>query len=68
MIPADLVTFTEEILNGKIHFLCIIWKESLRKNVSTLFLSATMLRFVHCFIDERIVILRHVLVLVVIFR
>ena len=21
--PADLVTFTEEILNGKLHFLCI---------------------------------------------
>ena len=21
-IPADLVTFAEEILNGKIHFLC----------------------------------------------
>ena len=21
-IPADLVTFTEEILNGKLHFLC----------------------------------------------
>ena len=20
--PADLVTFTEEILNGKVHFLC----------------------------------------------
>ena len=23
--PADLVTFTEEILNGKLHFLCTIW-------------------------------------------
>ena len=22
--PADLVTFTEEILNGKLHFLCIV--------------------------------------------
>ena len=22
---ADLVTFTEEILNGKLHFLCTIW-------------------------------------------
>ena len=21
-VPADLVTFTEEILNGKLHFLC----------------------------------------------
>ena len=21
-IPADLITFTEEILNGKLHFLC----------------------------------------------
>ena len=24
--PADLVTFTEEILNGKLHFLCIVNK------------------------------------------
>ena len=23
---ADLVTFTEEILNGKIHFLCSAWE------------------------------------------
>ena len=23
--PADLVTFTEEILNGKLHFLCCEW-------------------------------------------
>ena len=23
--PADLVTFTEEILNGKLHFLCSVW-------------------------------------------
>ena len=22
--PADLVTFAEEILNGKLHFLCIV--------------------------------------------
>ena len=22
--PADLVTFTEEILNGKLHFLCSV--------------------------------------------
>ena len=22
VLPADLVTFTEEILNGKLHFLC----------------------------------------------
>ena len=22
LLPADLVTFTEEILNGKLHFLC----------------------------------------------
>ena len=25
--PADLVTFTEEILNGKRHFLCSGWVE-----------------------------------------
>ena len=23
-LPADLVTFTEEILNGKLHFLCSV--------------------------------------------
>ena len=23
--PADLVTFIEEILNGKLHFLCSVW-------------------------------------------
>ena len=25
-IPADLATFTEEILNGKLHFLCSVPK------------------------------------------
>ena len=25
-VPADLVTFTEEILNGKLHFLCSVSK------------------------------------------
>ena len=24
-VPADLVTFTEEILNGKLHFLCSVF-------------------------------------------
>ena len=24
---ADLVTFTEEILSGKLHFLCSVWRE-----------------------------------------
>ena len=24
MDPADLITFTEEILNGKLHFLCAV--------------------------------------------
>ena len=23
--PADLITYTEEILNGKFHFLCDVW-------------------------------------------
>ena len=27
--PADLVTFTEEILNGKLHFLCIVDDEKI---------------------------------------
>ena len=26
LFPADLVTFTEEILNGKLHFLCVGFK------------------------------------------
>ena len=25
--PADFVTFIEEILNGKLHFLCSVWSE-----------------------------------------
>ena len=29
--PADLVTFTEEILNGKLHFLCIVKKRRSQK-------------------------------------
>ena len=28
--PVDLVTFTEEILNGKLHFLCSV--KSIRRN------------------------------------
>ena len=27
-LPADLITFTEEILNGKLHFLCNVVVES----------------------------------------
>ena len=27
---ADLVTFTEEILTGKLHFLCSVWRESMK--------------------------------------
>ena len=23
--PADLITFTEEILNGKLHFCAVLW-------------------------------------------
>ena len=26
-VPADMVTFTEEILNGKLHFLCSVGKQ-----------------------------------------
>ena len=29
--PADLVTFTEEFLNGKIHFLCSVFHEVMIK-------------------------------------
>ena len=27
LFSADLVTFTEEILNGKVHFLCSVWSD-----------------------------------------
>ena len=30
--PADLVTFTEEILNGKLHFLCSVSKKYHQKS------------------------------------
>ena len=28
-LPADLVTFNEEILNGKLHFLCSVYLENI---------------------------------------
>ena len=31
MFPADLVTFTVEILNGKLHFLCSVRKKQVSK-------------------------------------
>ena len=31
--PADLVTFTEAILNGKFHFLCSVRESNCVKNV-----------------------------------
>ena len=30
-LPADLVTFTKEILNGKLHFLCSVSRKTLTK-------------------------------------
>ena len=30
MFPADLVTFTEEMLNEKLHFLCSVMTEELQ--------------------------------------
>ena len=35
--PTELVTFIEEILNGKLHFLCHLWQE---KPGNVLFLTA----------------------------
>ena len=29
--PADLVTFTEETLNGKLHFLCSVYSSTLNQ-------------------------------------
>ena len=29
--PVDLVTFSEEILNGKLHFLCSVYTQNNRK-------------------------------------
>ena len=37
--PADLVTFTEEILNGKLYFLC-----SYRENIEWLVISFRILK------------------------
>ena len=43
--PADLVTFTEEILNGKLHFLCsmrsIVHEVYERNILSYMFISKT---------------------------
>ena len=33
--PADLVTFTEEILNGKLHFLCIVREKLYLKTIAS---------------------------------
>ena len=33
---ADLVTFTEEMLNGKFHFLCKVYRKSAAHNYLTL--------------------------------
>ena len=33
-IPADLVTFTEEILNGKLHFFCSAWSNNKALGIS----------------------------------
>ena len=33
--PGDLVTFTEEILNGKLHFLCSVWFEGVCHSLQT---------------------------------
>ena len=45
--PADLVTFTEEILNGKLHFLCSGW--SLRDHVIILFYGASFWLWNDCY-------------------
>ena len=33
----DLVTFTEEILNGKFHFLCSVWGNMICLSIANLF-------------------------------
>ena len=42
---ADLVTFSEEILHGKIHFLCSV-------NISKLYISRSYLICIHCCIID----------------
>ena len=52
--PADLVTFTEEILNGKFHFLrsAVVWKD-LPKLCSNIILERVIIKhFLLYFIDE----------------
>ena len=56
--PADLVTFTEDILNGKLHFLCSV-RLSLFSNQTTAItslLSLLMLLLQHKYYDNIIVI------------
>ena len=36
-LPADLVTFTEEVLNEKLHFLCSVKKPNLFKKLAAHF-------------------------------
>ena len=36
-VPADLATFTETILNGKLHFLCSAYSETSRISKMKLF-------------------------------
>ena len=38
---ADLVTFTEEILNGKLHFLCTVWSTKGMKYIYEIFLRSS---------------------------
>ena len=40
---ADLVTFTEEILNGKLHFLCSDEKQTTPSNHNTLYMTSNMI-------------------------
>ena len=36
-LPADLITFTEEVLNGKLHCLCSVKKSNLFKKLAAHF-------------------------------
>ena len=36
---ADLITFTEEILNGKLHFLCTVFDRVLNTPVNLIYLN-----------------------------
>ena len=52
-MPLDLVTFTEEIVNGKLHFLCSeYWYEMGLSTQVMLFISVLILKLLDTFLKD----------------